>query len=100
MQEHSQTQSICEYFNISNYNVFYFLIIFKSHEMSELHYAIIGNNANIINEIIKAGADIQYKLKNGHTIEEFAKHIGNEDFVCCNRETGMLQIILFVFCTN
>ena len=67
-------------------------LIFESHEMSELHYAIIGGNVKIVSEIIKAGADIQYKLKNGHTVEEFAKHIGNEDFVCCSRETGKFKI--------
>ena len=61
--------------------------------MSELHYAIIGGNAKIISEIIKAGADIQYKLKNGHTIEEFAKHIGNEDLLCSCNDTGTCYLV-------
>ena len=48
--------------------------------MSELHFAILhGENTQIINDVLRAGADHSYRLKNGMNCIEFAKAFGNPD---------------------
>lgn len=55
--------------------------------MSELHYAIIGGNEEIVKLLLSAGSDGDIILRSGHSALDFATLIGKEGIASVLQES-------------